>query len=493
MKFKSTLLIIAPLILVGCALLGPDYKKPVTATPDTWAHSESATTTNTESAYSVNLSDVSWWQKFNDPVLNNLIESALDNNSNLQVAVANIAIAQSQLKQVHLSWVPTIALGGSAGVGQAANLSGIPSFTPGQSAPSTTDFNFYQAGLVPVYSVNIFKLIKQSDVAKFNINAARAAKDSVRLTIISQITGSYFSLLALHEELDQQKAIVADLEELVKLSKIQYKNGLVALTDIQSYEQQLRNVEINIPPIEDNIVHTQNALQVLLGRNPGDIEVKTKFADVDLTGKIPVNTPSVVLRNRPDIISSEEQLKAANANIGVATSNYFPNITLTTPVGGFSSQLTGLFNPAGDFWTTQIAATIPILNLSLSQIVKQSKGHYYIAYYNYIQTVKGAFAEVDNSLSTYAKTQDSYNSALKLADVINSNADLNKKNYELGYTSYPELLPSKISADSAKTTITQIRLQQIQSIISVYQAMAGGYNYKNTEDTKTIDEDHDLK
>jgi multidrug efflux system outer membrane protein len=474
-------------LIAGCSLLGPDYKQPNVETPQNWAHN---THNNIDNAQT-NFSDTSWWKKFNDPVLDDMIEQALKNNNNIQVAIGNINVASAQLKQTNMAWVPVIDLGASASTGQALNITGVPP-TVNSPPANTYNFNFYNAGLIPAYSLNIMKQIKQSDMAKLNLSANQYAKNAVRLTVISQVVGSYFSLLALHEQLTEQKQLITDLDEGLRLTKLQYADGAATLNDVTQYEMQLQNAKMSIPGIEDNIVHTENALQVLMNKNPGVIVTQNKFANIQTDGKIPGNLPSIVLRNRPDIMQAEEQLKSANVNIGVAYSNYFPTITLTSPLGAFSSQLTNLFYPSGDYWVATAAVSMPILNLGIDQIVKKSKAQYYVAYYNYVQTVKGAFAEVDNNLSSVSKMQNKRIAADKLYASAKLNAKLNETNYELGYSSYPDTISSKVNADTSKMVATGAKLQQLQAIVAAYQAMAGGYNYKNTDLANKFGDDHDI-
>ncbi|MCC2625382.1 MAG: hypothetical protein K0R14_1255 [Burkholderiales bacterium] len=485
---SNTFIIGLGTLIAGCSLLGPDYKQPNVDTPQNWAHN---THNGNLGSPQQNFSDTSWWKKFNDPVLDNMIEQALKNNNNIQAAIGNINVASAQLKQINMAWVPVINLGASATAGQVLNLGGIPPIN-GVPVASTDDFTFYQAGLIPVYSLNIAKQIKQADMAKLNLSANRYAKNAVRLTVISQVAGSYFSLLALNEQLTEQKQLITDLEEGLRLTKLQYSNGIATLNDVQQYEMQLQNAKMNIPGIEDNIVHTENALQILMNKNPGHIATNNKFENIQTDGKIPANLPSTVLRNRPDIMQAEEQLKSANVNIGVAYSNYFPTITLTSPLGAFTSQLTSLFNPSGDFWAATAAVSMPILNLGIDEIVKKSKAQYYIAYYNYIQVVKGAFAEVDNNLSSVSKMENKRVTANRLYASAKLNAKLNQTNYELGYSSYPDTISSRINADNSKMLVTGAKLQQLQAIVATYQAMAGGYNYENTDLAKKFGDDHDI-
>lgn len=483
--YSTTFISCIAAMLTSCSLLGPDYKQPNVETPQAWAHNSNLANAQ------LNLSDTNWWEKFNDPVLNNLINLALENNNNIQMAIGNINAASAQLKQVNMAWVPLIDLGGSVTTGQALNLNGIPP-VGGVPVANTSDFTFYQAGVVPIYSLNIMKQIKQADMAKVNLSANRYAKNAIRLSVISQVVGSYFSLLALNEQLGEQKQLITDLSEGLRLVKLEYQNGIATLNDVQQYEMQLQNAKINIPGIEDNIVHTENALQVLMNKNPGIIATNNKFENIQTDGKIPGNLPSTVLLNRPDIMQAEEQLKSANINIGVAYSNYFPTITLTSPIGAFSSQLSSLFNPSGDFWAATAAVNMPILNLGIDQIVKKSKAQYYVAYYNYVQTVRNAFAEVDNNLSSISKIQTKRDTIDNVYTLAKTNAKLNQTNYELGYISYPESISSKITADNSKILVTGAKLQQLQAIVSVYQAMAGGYNYKNTDLAKKFGDDHDI-
>lgn len=477
---KNLLLLYASLIISGCGLMGPTYQKPEVGTPDNFPSNTSGKVIES----GVNLSDVSWWTRFDDEDLNKLIDMALENNNNIQAAIGNIHVAQAQLKRVHMGFVPTMNLGGMAGVGQTFNLnqstgSGIQ--MPSTGGNSYNNFNFYEAGLVPNYSLNIFKLIKQGDAAKANLEQQKAAKDATRLAVISQVAGSYFTLLAIDEQLGYQKQLISDLTELVELSKIQYKHGYVSLTDIQGYQEQLEQAKMQLPSLENNSVATQNALRVLVNKNPGKVNRHNTFENISTDNIIPASLPSSVLRNRPDIMEAEAQLQLANANIGVATSNFFPTIDITTPLGLFNASFGSLFSSNGDFWATQITANMPILDAGMYVLIKEKKAQYYVAYYTYVQTVRAAFAEVDDNFMNLNMVNKTALSAHKLYDVAKLNAQLNKKNYKLGYSAYSDTISSRITEDNARLTLSSAKLQQLQSLVNLYQSLAGGYNYKNTD------------
>lgn len=499
MKFVSTLRITKAFIVINitllvssCGLLGPDYQQPVIDTPNNF---RSAASSGMSVESGVNLSDVSWWTKFNDPTLNQLIDDALIHNNSIQSAVGNIAVAQAQLKRVHMGWIPTLGVGGLAGVGQTFNFSNGVSPSSGTSSllpdDSSANFNFYGAGLVPNYSLNIFKLIKQADAAEANLMVQKYTKDAVRLAVISQVVGSYFTLLALDEQIKEQNQLIDDLVETNELQKIQYKHGYAALTDIQQAQEQLEQAKMQLPTLENNKIIVENALQVLIDKNPGRIINNNKLANIKTDSIIPISLPSSVLRNRPDIMQAEGQLKLANANIGVATASFFPNIDITTPLGLFNANYANLFDASGDFWEAQISATMPILNAGLFTLLKEKKADYYVAYYNYVQTVRSAFADVDDKFASYNAANKTAISANSLYSITKLNQNLNQKNYKLGYAAYSDTMSSKVTLDNASLSVTQVKLQQLQSLVNLYQALAGGYNYKNTEQLNKFGDDRD--
>ncbi len=466
------------LLLSGCSFFNSKLEKPKIEKLDKFRSD-----TNNLNDNNINLSQSSWWSKFNDKTLNTLIEKSLANNNNVQIALANISVAEEQLSRVKMSFVPTITLGGVAATGQIFNSDnglGNTPFYPIIPNPKDNNFNFYSGSIIPNYSLNFLKTFKTKDLAKENIELQKIAKDSIRLAIISQVTTSYFTILAMKQQLEQQNTLISDLTQFVEYAKIQHKYGLVAKSDIQENQEQLEQIKTQTSVIKNNIVQAENSLQVLMNQNPKPLYVNNNFSNLSTKGIIPSGIPSQVLKNRPDIRQAEEQLKLANINIDIAASNFFPTIDITTPLGFFNSNFANLFNPSSDFWSTQIAAYIPILNLGTFALIREKKASYYIAYYNYIQTVKSAFANVDNSFSNYnsvSEVLEHINNYNKIA-IINN--DLINKKFKLGYISLAETFSSKFTLDNSNLNLTQIKLQQLQSLILIYQALGGGYDYKNT-------------
>ena len=459
MRIKLIVLLILTMAITGCGLYGPTYSKPDITTPKKW-HSRDYLSEDSNA----NLPLTAWWQKFNDPQLDSLIEDALKNNNNIQVAIGNIEAAKGQLQQIQAAWIPTMNLG--------AGYTNAPAYlTP----------IGYVVGLLPTYALNVFQLIRSIEYAKANLAAVRAAKDAVRLSIITQTVGGYFTLLGQDYLLKLQQQLVADLAELLKLANLQYKKGLISLYSLQQYEQQYEQANAQIPILHNNIVKAQNTLRLLLNQNPGEIKRGEVLMALKSNNITPINLPSKVLQNRPDVRQAEQQLIAANANIGVAISTFFPTIALTNNVGSGSQQLNSLFSGSSDFWNKQILATMPILSFGTYGQIKQAKGLYYAAYYNYVQTVRGAFAAVDTDLSAHEQYYKSLTSQIKLYESSRVAYDLATKSYHKGLYSLPTLLNNKVTMDNALITVANSKISQLNTIVQLYQDLAGGYMQYNTE------------
>lgn len=468
MRIKNlTCLVALASALGGCGLFGPTYSQPNTNDPKSFPSRDTLAVTE-----SANLPAMAWWKSFKDPVLDNLIESALKNNNNIQNAIGNIVAAQGQLRQVQFAWIPTGNATGSYSnksfIGEGYNFAGLPS-----------------------YSLNVFQQIRSQQYAEANYQAVRAAKDTVRLSVISQVATGYFTLLGQDYQLQLQEQLVRDLKALLDFSKIEYKEGLLSLYQVQTYEQQYDSALAQIPIIKNNIVASRNALRVLLNENPGDITRGLKFMQINSYGIIPTNLPSTVLRNRPDVQQAEQQLIAANANIGVATSMFFPTISLTGQGGTAASSLSGLFGANTDYWVQNAAVTMPILNFGIYGQIEAAKGQYYAAYYNYLQIVRSAFAAVDNDLSAHDQLTVSMDTQIKAYNATKLGYTLAESSFVGGLYSKPELLQNAVTMDQAALVVQQSKLQQLGTIVQLYQDLGGGYAYKNYESTIKFGDGHD--
>ncbi len=441
-------------IISSCALYGPTYKKPDTQNPIAWDSRDNLSDSSKE-----NLPMLAWWQRFNAPSLSQLITKALKANNNIQMAVGQVEAAQGQLEQVEFAWVPTTDF----------LLSYGSKNTPLADAG-------YNIGFVPSFSLNIFQWIRSREYAKASLAAAEAAKDAVKLTIIGQTAGGYFSYLGQSYLLELQKQLVRDSKQLLDLSQIQYEKGLISLYTLQEYEQQYDSANAQIPILENNVVASSNALRLLFNENPGRINANPLlFMKLDSQGVIPTNLPSTVLKNRPDVQQAEQQLIAANASVGVATSTFFPTISLTGTLGKASNQLGNVISSGSSYWNHQSSIAFPMLDVPAFGQIKQAKGQYYAAYYNYIETVRKTFEEVDTDLSAHERYWVSYQAQMKNDSSAKKAYSLAKMSYEKGLYSYPTLLINKINWDNAQINLAKSKLAQLNTIVQLYQDLGGGY------------------
>lgn len=483
-KSNIKLTIVFCALLSSCGLFGPDYKKPQVENGEKWRSQQGNNLINSKE----NLTQTAWWQKFNDPTLNDLIQQGLYRNNNIEVAKNNLLVAQASLKQVEMNWVPTINLGASAGTGQAfnnsfTNTSGNPAL--GALHPNDPQgFGFSGIGLIPSYTLNVFSQINQQKMAKLSVKMQEQVINSVKLAVISQIAGSYFTLLGLHKQLELQEKMIADAEMMKNYNIIKYKSGSTDNLQIEALEQYISNLKSQIPQIKHNIVQVENTLQVLTDHNPDTITKIGNFDNISANGIVPVNMPSQVLNNRPDIAIAEYQLKLTNANIGLVRSQFFPSISLTTPVGAASGSLSKLFRGGTDFWAAQVSAGMPLLNLGLVAEMDKSKAQQSVAYYQYVQTVRTGFADVDNSLSQH----DSYQNMATEQDVALQKAESIQKSlqikYKLGAVSYADTIGAQLDVDYVRSSNNQTKIQQMGSIVQLYQALGGGYDVKPAVDQK---------
>lgn len=458
MVIKKAVLILILQIVYGCAFYGPVYKKPNVNLPNNWVSNDKLTKNS-----NINLPMLKWWQKFEDEQLAELIEKAVINNNDIQSAVGKVINAKGELLQIQSKILPPID---ALFLGTTNSISAFM-YQPG-----------YNMGFLPTYALNLFQYIRSNEWARANLDEAKAAKDAVMLTVISQTAAGYFTYAGQSHLLNQQKQLVKDLQELLRLANDKYQKGLISLYTLQKYIQQYEKANAELPIIANNVVLSRNALKVLLNENPGDIYLKNNFMSLKSSDIIPSNLPSQVLRNRPDVRGAEQKLIAANANVGIVTSTFFPSITLTSIAASGTKQLSRLFANETSYFHYLERFTMPMLAPEYPGKYKSATGLRYAAYRNYVQTIRIAFKSVDDDLSAH---QQYYNNLVAQNRNFTSSAKaykLAKDSYREGLYSYPTLLVNKINMDNAAISLTKSKIAQLITIVQLYQDLGGGYAYK---------------
>ena len=474
---KRLIISVPIFILVGCNTLSPNEQSNLSAPQKTRSGLMIVES-------SKDLSHTMWWKKLHDPTLNQLIKQALIQNNQIKTARANVLQAQAKLKEARFAWLPTLAATGSGFVGRGLDTDFTPqgalAHSPALNKLGNIHFKGYYSGFVPNYSLNILANINVNKLAQASLNVQKAAYESVKLSIISQIAGSYFMLLGQKAQFALQSQLIHDQKEMYQLEMIRFKAGASDASVITNIEQQVIDSRAHLASIENSISEIENAIQILLNHNPGPILTHRNLLTLNVQQLVPSNLPSAVLNNRPDLIIARENLRISESNLGLAYANYFPNISLTGLLGGGSIELARVLNLSTTLWVAQLAASMPILNGGVHEQIAAAKAGQTAAFYTYAQTVRFVFADVDNSLTNQQKMNAIYRNKLNALHVCKKAYALSLAKYKAGAKDYREVANAKLAVDNATLSLTLAKMQQLDSVVELYQALAGGYNSNMT-------------
>jgi outer membrane protein TolC len=456
-------------LIGGCALMGPDYEKPDAHVPEEWSNTVVSTNYDTK-----NMPELAWWEEYNDPTLNQLIDKALKVNNNVQIAVSNLEVAQGELEQTELGWVPSFNL--LAGLSQLPNLGYPGTFL----------------AFIPEYILNIFTQIKKVEFAEYGVERAEYAKDAVRLSTIGMIANSYFTYLAQRELYAEFVELDSTLMQLSSLITQEFEIGTKNLIDIQVIDAEVDAIQAQLKVFEHNIVISSNSLKYLINENPGSILTDKSFTELPVSTVNYANMPATVLADRPDIGYAETQLKMANTAIGIATSSFLPGINLKAFISRLSNTepapQSGLQTPDENVFLKQAMLTYDFDPTMIGKISTASS-EYRSSYYSYFNQVRLALKEVDTALSANQLYTQSYENLYSSYQHIETQYDLTNQLYEIGLDSLIQALYVKVKLQELKIELTQNKLQQLLTVVALYQNLGGGYLH----DTKDNNESKDKK
>lgn len=461
----------------GCAIWGPDYEKPKLETPSDWKSRDSYSRTG-----AIPLPEMAWWQKMKDPVLDDLVTRSLQQNNTVQAAIGGVFKARAILQQIQMRWIPKV----DGGVGFIS--------TPNEINPTTVTsipFSGYTAGFIPNYEINILQQLRTLEQAEASVDVSVAAKNAVRLALISQVVGSYFGLRLEQFRLTLQKDLVEALGEILEKFTLAHKEGLISQYVLREYSLQYANAKAEVPVIEYNIVRFSNTLHALLNENPGTIpDSRDGFMAIPYKDVIATNVPATVLRNRPDVIAAEHTVRQSNANIGVQTTFFFPTFNLVGPVGQSSGSASNLFTNPTSYWQYQGGFQVPLVNLGQFGAIKSAKAQYYADYYNYQQTVRNAFAAVDTDLSSHMRYTESFELMLSYYETTRQRFENEQQRHREGLVAYPDVLNLRATMDMRGIEAAQTKYNQLMSIVRLYQDLGGGYKVNDNEDAHDLGDGH---
>jgi multidrug efflux system outer membrane protein len=448
--------------ITACTTLGPQYEKPEIDTPTAFRF---------EPAVVAATANTAWWQQFGDPVLDELIATALANNYNIQIAAANVEQALGIVTQTRSELYPQLGYSANAEKARTPET-GLTAAIPNYPNPQET----YQALLSASWELDLWGRIRSlSEGAQASMLATDEARRGVILTLVSSVANSYINLRGLDEQLAISQRTLATYGESVRLYRLQFKYGQSSQMTVAQAESQYETAATQIPQIESQIAQLENALSVLLGRNPGPI-LRGKPISELVPPVAPSGLPSELLERRPDLLQAEQSLIAANAQIGAAKALYFPTISLTGAYGGSSSDLSDLFNGSTRSWNFAGQVVGPIFTFgAVSGQVAQAEAAQRAALASYRLAVQNAFADVDNALVANLKIEQQLLAQKRLVAALADYERLAKLQYDAGYVPYSTVLQAQQTLFPAELTLAALRASVLTSSANIYKAMGGGW------------------
>lgn len=452
---------IIAILLASCAI-GPDYKRPDVEVPGTFINEvkTAADTVNTQ-----------WWNQFNDPVLDKLIAEALANNKNVKIAAANIEQAAGVLIQTRSPIFPQLNYSGVAQRSRLSELSATP-LSPQVPNPQTS----YQALAAATWEIDLWGRIRRlTESAQANLLATEYAKRGVVLSLVASVASSYVQLRGLDEQLRIAKLTLSTYAESVRLFELQFQYGVISQMNVEQARSQYETAAASIPSIESQISQTEYALSILLGRNPGPIERGKPITELKMPA-VPSGIPAQVLERRPDILQAEQQLVSANAQIGAARALYFPTISLTGTYGSASRDLSDLFKGPARVWSYGGSITGPIFaGGAIYGQVMQAKAAQQAALLSYQSAIQNAFRDVESSLINSRKLNEQVQAQERLVRANREYSRLSRLQYDGGYVPYSTVLQAEQQLFPSELNMVQTQASLFSSLVSIYQAMGGGW------------------
>ncbi len=447
--------------LGGC-LLGPDYVRQNVPTPANFrfAASEAADTANTQ-----------WWEQFQDPVLNDLILAALADNKDVKIAAARVDQFLGQFVTTRSALFPQLSAGFDASRQRASQLGPTP--IPAGVSPV---FNEFQAPLSVAWEVDLFgRVRRETESARASLLASEEGRRATILSLVASVATAYINLRDLDQQLTIAKATTDSRAGSVKVFQARFAGGDVSQMELAQSQSEYEASLATIPQLETQIAQEEDALSILLGRNPGPILRGRELTELVLPS-VPAGLPSDLIERRPDLLQAEQNLVAANALIGAARALYFPDISLTGLFGSTSVQFSKLFTGPARVWSYAGSLTVPIFTAgSISGQVSQAEAQQQQALIQYQQAIQIAFGEVDDSLIALQKSREQLVVQGRQVDALRTYAKLARLRFEGGYTSYIEVLDAERSLFNAQLSYTQTNGLVFASLIGLYKAMGGGW------------------
>ncbi|HEV3199259.1 MAG TPA: efflux transporter outer membrane subunit [Bryobacteraceae bacterium] len=457
-------------VLSTACAVGPNYRRPAVQIPDNFRAPDPLPPAKAES-----LADLKWFEVFHDDKLQDLIRTALKENFDLRTAAANVEAARANLGATRSNQYPSAGASANVQFTRVSRDGSLPlpaSFVPSQNR------NWGQASLnLLSFELDIWgRLRRATEAARANLLSADEIRKAVITTLVADVATDYFTLRELDYELDISRRTLGTRQESLRLIRSRQGGGVSTLLDLRQGEQLVYTASETIPVLQEQIEQTENQISLLLARNPAGVVRGRSLTEQELPPDVPVGLPSALLDRRPDIRAAEQSLIAANADIGVAKAAYFPQISLSGLLGGQSTQLTSLFSGPHSVWSFVPQVTQPIFTAGrLRSGVRLAEAQQQGALIQYEKTIETAFTEVSNALIARQRQRESRIEQQALVTALRDRTRLAYVRYEGGVDTLLNALDADRDLFQAELTLSQIRLNELLSVVQLYKALGGGW------------------
>ena len=463
---QLSVLVLAAVATASCTF-GPNYKRPVVETPQAYRGAAASSSTGTS------LANVKWFDLFRDDALSTLVNEALKQNFELRIAAERVLQARAAYGITRSNQFPAVG----AGVDLVAARASRRGATQGLPAEADTDVSYTQAGFNVGWELDVWgRLRRLSESARAQYLATEEARHGVTMTLVADVTETYLLLRGLDYELDIARRTRDLATDSLRLTETRRAGGIASGLDVRQAEQLLYTTTSRIASLERQISEAENALSLLLGRAPGDVARGRALDALSAPPEVPVGLPSALLERRPDIRQAEQELIAANAQIGVAKAEYFPRISLTGFLGAQSRALTDLLSGGARLASANVGASAPIFdagrrkgNVQLAEAVQRE------AVVQYERAIYGALRDVADALAARTKTTEQRVQQERLVQALTESSRLATDRYQGGLDSFLPVLDAQRNRFEGELELARLRRTELAAIVQLYRALGGGW------------------
>ncbi len=465
---RASWLLTAVLLLSGC--LAPKYQQEPGPVPQDYRFQSAQGQPGLDLD---SLADLAWWEIFDDPVLQDLVRTALVQNHDVRLAVARVAEARAGVGVSRSAWLPDV---GGAALFRRARVSRTSSNPPIPSEIGVTE-SLAQFNFDLFWEIDVFgRLRNLTQAAQADFYASQWGQRAVWAAVVADVARAYFELRTLDRQLEIARGTLDSFERSRHIVKLRKRQGLVSSEDVAQADALVHTAGVKIPDLERQIAQKENQISILLGDNPQPIERGSPLSDLVVRPTVPAGLPSSLLERRPDIRQSEEALVATHYRIGSAKANFFPRIALTGLAGTQSVDLGKLFTGPSSIWSIGPTLTVPVFTSGLNYFtLKTRQAQKDQALVLYQSTVRQAFREVSDGLVAHGKLEELRNEQEALVASYQLYSKMANKRYKGGLESFLTVLDSDRQLFSAELDLASVHLAQLVTVVQLYKALGGGW------------------